>query len=265
MSENRDDSTRLMPAKRRLEISALFTHDSAIRIEELADRFGVSRETIRRDLIFLEGRGLVERVHGGGIGLEVRSREPTYDDRVVLLSAQKESMGKTAGALIGDAESVFLDVGTSVAVIADNIPPSFAGQIFTNSIIAASRLDKRGDLDVIICGGRMRHGDLALSGSQTAEFLRDVFVEIAFLGCGGVHSSHGITDFYLDEISLKKIVIENSTSTYVLADSSKIGWVATNRVCTLDQVTGIITDEGANPELVSDLRSLGVKTYGTHG
>ncbi len=265
MTEHGNGKARLMPAKRRLEISALFATDPVIRIEELAARFGVSRETVRRDLIILEGQGLVERVHGGGMRLEVQSREPTYDERVVLRSEQKEAMAVAACALIGQAESIFLGVGTSVAMIAKHLPHDFSGQIITNSIVAAARLDGRSNIDVIVCGGHMRQGDLVLSGPQAAEFLQDVFVEVAFLGCGGVHATHGITDFYLDEIALKRIVIGNSGSTYVLADSSKIGRVATKRVCALEQITGIVTGGDADSELMTELQSLGVEISGLQG
>lgn len=261
MSENRNDRVRLMPAKRRLEISALFADNSVIRIGELAERFGVSRETVRRDLIILESRGLVERVHGGGMRLEVHAREPSYDERLTLRWEQKRAMGELASSLIGSAESIFLDVGTSVACIADYLPPTFSGQVITNSIIAATRLGERDDIDVIVCGGHMRHGDLAVSGPQAAEFLHDVFVEVAFLGCGGVHPAHGVTDFYLDEIALKRIVIGNAGSKFVLADSSKIGRIATKRVCALGQITGIVTDAEADADLIAELQSLGVETH----
>ncbi len=248
-----------MPAKRRLEIKALFANDPVIRIDELADRFGVSRETVRRDLIIMESHGLVERVHGGGMRLEVHSHEPPFDERLTLRPEQKAAMGAAASALIGNAKSIFLGVGTSVAHIADHLPLDFTGQIITNSIVAATRLDSHDSVDVTVCGGRMRHGDLAMSGPQAAEFLHDVFVEVAFLGCGGVHAAHGITDFYPDEIALKRIIIGNSGSTFVLADSSKIGRVATNRVCALEQITGIVTDADAN--LAEELRSLGIETH----
>ena len=260
-SESRGEEVRLMPAKRRREMIALFADDPVIHLDSLAERFGVSRETVRRDLIALENQGLVERVHGGGMRLEVHSSEPSFHERLETRSEQKSTMAQAAASLIGDSGSIFLDVGTSVARIADYLPPTFSGQVITNSIIAATKLGERENVDVVLCGGHMRHGDLALSGPQAAEFLQDVFVEIAFLGCGGVDPTHGITDFYLDEIALKRIVIRNSGSTYVLADSTKIGKVATKRVCPLDQITGIVTDAEANAELVSELRSLGVETH----
>lgn len=249
---------RIMPAQRRLEISELFADQPVVRIDDLAHRFGVSRETIRRDLITLESRGLVQRVHGGGVRPEVDSREPSFQERLALRSPQKTAMAKLAAQLIGEAGTIFLDVGTSVAKITDHIPQTFSGQVITNSILAASRLGQREQIDVMVCGGRMRHGDLALSGPHASEFLNDVFVEVAFLGSGGVHPSHGLTDFYPDEVATRRIVISNARTTYVMADSSKIGRVATQRVCPLDQVTGVITDSDADPELLRDLRTLGI-------
>lgn len=264
-SQGNGDEVRLMPAKRRRDMAALFANDPVIHLDSLADRFGVSRETVRRDLIALENQGLVERVHGGGMRLEVHSSEPSFHERLETRSQAKSTMAETAASLIGNSGSIFLDVGTSVARIADYLPPSFSGQVITNSIIAAVRLGELESVDVVLCGGRMRHGDLAISGPQAAEFLQDVFVEIAFLGCGGVDSTQGVTDFYLDEIALKRIVIGNSGSTYVLADSTKIGKIATKRVCRLDQITGVVTDAEADTELVAELQSFGIETHRVGG
>ncbi|HWB87751.1 MAG TPA: DeoR/GlpR family DNA-binding transcription regulator [Acidimicrobiia bacterium] len=259
------DESRVMPAQRRIAIAEIFSDRPAVRIDDLAERFGVSRETIRRDLISLENRGLVQRVHGGGVRPEVDSREPSFQERMALHSAEKRAMATLAARLIGDAGTIFLDVGTSVARIADYIPQSFTGQVITNSILAASRLGQRDDIDVMVCGGRMRHGDLALSGPNSIEFLNDVFVEIAFLGSGGVHPAHGLTDFYPEEVATRRIVISNARSVYVMADSSKIGRVATQRVCPLDQVTGVITDSQADSGLLRDLRTTGIEVHVADG
>jgi len=255
------DRSRVMPAQRRLEISELFDDRPVVRIDELASRFGVSRETIRRDLISLENRGLVQRVHGGGVRPEVDSREPPFQERLALRTPQKTAMAKVAAKLIADAGTIFLDLGTSVAHITDVIPQGFSGQVITNSILAASRLGQRDHIDVTVCGGRMRHGDLALSGPHALEFLNDVFVEVAFLGSGGVHPTHGLTDFYPDEVATRRVVIGNARFAYIMADSSKIGKVATQRVCPLDQLTGIITDSEADPSLIRDLRNTGVEVH----
>ena len=252
---------RSMPAQRRLEISELFEDQPAVRIDELAERFGVSRETIRRDLITLESRGVIQRVHGGGIRPDVASSEPSFEERLVLRSEQKRAMAQLAAGLIGEVGTMFLDVGTSVAQVVEFLPASFRGQVITNSLLAANRLGHRSEVEVMLCGGRMRHGDLALSGPEANEFLEDVFVEIAILGSGGVHPDHGLTDFYPDEIALRRIVMDNAGSSLVLADSSKIGRVATYRVASLDRLTGIVTDSDVDAGHLEELRGLGVPIH----
>jgi DeoR family transcriptional regulator, fructose operon transcriptional repressor len=254
-------SRRSMPAERRLQISELVEDRPTVRIDELADRFGVSRETIRRDLITLEGRGVIQRVHGGGIRPEIASSEPPFEERMVLRLEQKRAMARLAAELIGDVGTIFLDVGTSVAQVVDFLPSGFEGQIVTNSLLAANRLGERTGVDVVVCGGRMRHGDLALSGPEATEFLRGVFVEVAVLGSGGVHPAHGLTDFYPEEIALRRIVMDNAHTSLVMADSSKIGKIATYRVGSFDRLSGIVTDDEANSGYLSELRESGVTIH----
>lgn len=254
-------SHRSMPAQRRLEISEVFVDQPAVRIDDLADRFGVSRETIRRDLITLENRGVLQRVHGGGIRQEVSPSEPPFEERLVQQSKQKTAIAKLTAGLVAEAETLFLDVGTSVARVVDFLPDSFRGEIITNSVLAAHMLAHRSDLQVILCGGRMRHGDMAVSGPSAAKMLRDVFVQVALLGSGGVDTQHGLTDFYPDEIDLRKIVIENSQTALVVADSSKVGKVATHRVTSLELLSGIVTDSEIENRHLEDMRNIGLTVH----
>lgn len=250
-----------MPAQRRLAISKLFAEQAAVRIDELADRFHVSRETIRRDLISLEDRGEIQRVHGGGIRRELSSSEPPFEVRVAQQEHEKSAIAKLAAGLIEDAKTVFLDVGTTAARVVEYLSDGFSGEVITNSVLAAQALSTRTDIAVTLCGGRMRHGDLALSGPMATAMMRDVFVEVALLGSGGVDPEHGLTDFYADEIDLRKLVIQNTQASYVLADSTKVGRIATHRVASLDRLSGIVTDEGVDPGFVQELDSLGVEVH----
>lgn len=250
-----------MPAERRLEISELLASKRSVRIDELAERFDVSRETIRRDLITLEDRGVIERVHGGGIRHEFASSEPPFEERLIQQADQKTAIATLACSLIETASTVFLDVGTSVARVAELLPERFKGEVITNSVLAAQMLAGRSDLSVFLSGGRLRHGDMALSGPTAATILRDVFVEVALLGSGGVDAEHGLTDFYPDEIDARRAIIQNARKSLVIADSSKIGKVATHRVSSLERLTGVITDDGIPPDEASAIRALDVELH----
>lgn len=250
-----------MPAERRLEISELLADKRALRIDELAERFDVSRETIRRDLITLENRGVIERVHGGGIRHEIASSEPPFEERLVQNAVQKAAIARLAASIIAPAKTAFLDVGTSVARVVEFLPDTFQGEVITNSVLAAQLLADRPDLTVFLTGGRMRHGDLALSGPSATSSLRDMFVEVALLGSGGVDAEHGLTDFYPEEIEARRVVIQNARTSLVMADSSKIGKIATHRVSPLEDLTGVITDDGIPATEAADIRALDVALY----
>lgn len=250
-----------MPAQRRLAISKLFVERPAVRIDELADQFDVSRETIRRDLISLEERGEIQRVHGGGIRTELSSSEPPFEVRITQQEREKSGIARLSAGLVESAKTVFLDVGTTVARVVEFFPDGFSGEVITNSVLAAQALATRPDIAVTICGGRMRHGDLALSGPMATALMRDVFVEVALLGSGGVDPQHGLTDFYADEIDLRKLIIQNTETSYVLADSTKVGRIATHRVTSLDRLSGIVTDDGVDSRFIQELESVGVNVY----
>lgn len=261
MTENGKERHRTMPAERRLEISEMFANKRVVRIDELAERFDVSRETIRRDLITLEDRGVIERVHGGGIRHEIASSEPPFEERLVQQAEEKEAIARLAADLIAGAHTVFLDVGTSVARVVEFLPETFSGEVITNSILAAQMLAPRRDLSVLLTGGRLRHGDLALSGPNAVATLRDVFVEVALLGSGGVDAEHGLTDFYPEEIDSRRVVIANANRSLVMADSTKIGKIATHRVVPLERLTGVITDDGISIEHQTAISGLDIELH----
>lgn len=106
----------------------------------------------------------------------------------------------------------------------------------------ADELVERPGVEVLVSGGRLRSGDLALSSSHTTEFFGDIYADVAFLGSGGIDAGAGLTDFHLEEAAARRVILRNAREAYVLADSSKFGLVARYRVAELDEVTGLITE-----------------------
>jgi DeoR/GlpR family transcriptional regulator of sugar metabolism len=118
-------------------------------------------------------------------------------------------------------------------------------------------LADRDDIDLLLCGGQVRRGDAACSGAHAEAFFSEFYADKAFLGSGGVHAEAGLTDYYPPEVAVRRTIIAHTASCYVLADSSKLGTIAVHRVCPLDSITAVITDD-AGPEALSELRSAGV-------
>jgi DeoR family glycerol-3-phosphate regulon repressor len=104
----------------------------------------------------------------------------------------------------------------------------------------------------------VRPGDLACAGSQALEFFDDLYADLAFLGSGGVHAQAGLTDYHLDEVDVRRVMLERAARSYALADASKLGTIAARRVCGLDRLAGLVTDAPPPPDLAEALALAGV-------
>jgi DeoR family fructose operon transcriptional repressor len=247
------------PAQRRIEIIDLVQLRPMVRADALAAHFGVSVETIRRDLIALEQDGQMKRVYGGALRTDSSPSEAPFERRRVANAAQKRAMGRLAASLALPEEQLILVVGTSVVQVAAHLPRTWRGRVLTNSILVVGELAARDGVEVLTSGGQVRTGDLACSGSHAEAFFAGFYGGTAFLGSGGVHPTIGLTDYYPTEIPMRRIIIEHAAQSYLMADSSKLGHVAPAKVCDLDALTGIITDDGLDDATAQALEGAGAR------
>jgi DeoR family fructose operon transcriptional repressor len=230
-----------------------------VRVEDLANRFDVSLETVRRDLVALENEGVLERVYGGARGLPARSFEPPVSERERSQLEAKRAMAQLVCGLLSPGETVIFDVGTSVAEVARCLPWDLSLRVLTASVPAAVELDQRPEVRVLLCGGELRRGDMALSGAQAERFFESFYAEKAILGSGAVHPEAGLTDYYSAEVAVRQLMLAHAKESYVLADSTKLGCVALCRVCGLEALTAVVTDAGADPAVVRALEEAGTR------
>jgi DeoR/GlpR family transcriptional regulator of sugar metabolism len=247
-----------IPEERRLEILDQVRTRLLVRADELALRFGVSVETIRRDLLTLEREGLVRRVYGGATRATTEDYEPPFETRRTQHLEAKRAMGLLAASLVEPGDTLVLDIGTSVAEVAKALSADYRGKVLTNSLLAAVELSGRERVEVIASGGSLRAGDLACSGPHAEAFFSAYHVDKAFLGSGGVHLDIGLTDYHPAEVYSRQIIIKHAAETYVMADSSKLGRIALAEVCPLDTLTAVITDDQADPDLIGSFQQFGV-------
>jgi DeoR family fructose operon transcriptional repressor len=246
----------MLPTQRRQAILAALHRADAVAAEELARQFGVSLETIRRDLRGLRDQGLLERVYGGA--LAVRSTEGTFATRTVLHAPQKRAIAQLAATLVGPEDTIVIDVGTTALEVARALPGSFRGRVLTNSVPAAMELSAREGIELLLCGGQVRPGDAACSGAHAEAFFAEFYADKAFLGSGGVHADAGLTDYHPPEVITRRTIIAHAAACYVLADSSKLGAIAVHRVCPLSSVTAVLSDADADAQAASALARAGV-------
>ena len=246
-----------IPEERRLAIAAAVRRQPLVRAGELADQFGVSIETVRRDLVLLEHKGILERVYGGARGVPVRSFEPPVGERQHRELAAKRAMAALVVSMLSPGNTIILDVGTSVAEVARQLPWDFRGRVLTPSLPVAAALDGHEGVEVLVCGGQLRRGDMALSGPQAERFFGDFYVDKAILGSGGIHAVAGLTDYYPAEVAVRQTILEHAAETYVLADATKVGHVALCKVCELRDLTAVVTDRRVAAESAAGLKAAG--------
>jgi len=245
----------MLPTQRRQAILTEVRQAQAVSADELARRFGVSLETIRRDLRGLRDKGLLERVYGGA--LSVRSTEGDFATRSVLHSGRKQAIARLAATLVEPEDTIVIDVGTTALEVARALPPEFRGRVLTNSVPAAMALADRAGVELHLCGGQVRHGDAACYGAQAEAFFAEFYADKAFLGSGGVHADAGLTDYHPPEVITRRVIIAHAAAAYVLADSSKLGSIAVHRVCPLSRVTAVLTDPDASAAATQTLAGAG--------
>jgi DeoR family fructose operon transcriptional repressor len=259
--------------ERRLRILQALAEAGTLSTEQLAQRLAVSAETVRRDLVQLGRQGRLRRVHGGAMtseamaggaaaggaaaGAAVRLEEEPFAERAEVAAEAKRRIAAVAAALAVPGQTLAFDVGTTALAVARALSTDFHGAVVTCSLLVAAELAGRPGIEVLVAGGRVRGGDLAVSNAQTVEFFRDVHTDIAFLGSGGVAAEAGLTDFYVDEVVTRRAILAGAGAAYVLADASKLGKVAPHRVCGLDVVSAVITDQRPPRALAAAIRDAG--------
>jgi DeoR family transcriptional regulator, fructose operon transcriptional repressor len=232
----------VLPTQRRQAILAEVRKTRAVSADDLALRFGVSVETIRRDLRSLRDRGLLERVYGGA--MPVQTTEGSFAARSTSHRERKQAIAALAVSLIEPDDTIVIDVGTTALEVARALPGTFRGRVLTNSVPVAMELSAHEQIELILCGGQIRPGDAACFGRRADDFFEEFYADKAFLGSGGVHAEAGLTDYHPHEVATRRVIIEHAGARYVLADSSKLGAVAVHRVCPLSRITAVLTDSG---------------------
>jgi len=218
-----------------------------VAVSELADRFDVTTETIRRDLEVLDRRGILRRVHGGAVAAERLSLvEATLADREPTHAAQKGRIAQAALAHLpgGPDGSIILDGGSTVARLAALLQPDSVGTVVTNALPAASQLAGVGQISVHLLGGRVRGITQACVGPEPVARLAGLRCDVAFLGTNGLSLRHGLSTPDHEEAAVKRAMVNSARKVVVLADSSKIGTELLVSFAPAAAIDVLITDAG---------------------
>ena len=228
--------------ERQAAISGRARTAGRVEVLDLAQTFGVTAETIRRDLTVLERAGVLRRVHGGAIATDLIGFEPALAARESVLTAEKASIGRAALALLPEQEgAIALDAGSTTYQLATLLPDR-ALTVVTNSLPIASLLAARSTLTVHLVGGRVRGRTLATVGVDAVGYVNHVYVDVAFLGINGFSLERGLTTPDATEAAVKSAFATSARRRVLLADHTKFGFDHFAHVADLDQVDVLVTD-----------------------
>lgn len=253
--------TSLMPAEhRRARILEEVARHQTVTIRALSELFGVSRETLRKDIFLLDEAGSLRQVRGGAM---IRDRdEPPVDERELTNPDGKRAIAAAASALVPDGATILLDSGSTTRLVAENLAERAADgadlTVFTNDLKIALVLHASGAA-VHVLGGRMARGEESTGGLDAIDMLKGYSVDIAFVGVGGLGAKLPISDFSREAVALRSAMLACARAPVLLADHSKIDRPAPVRLAPLPDRIRLITDRPLPSPLAKALKEASVR------
>lgn len=253
----------MIAAERQQKILEMVIEAGQVSITEISERFDVSEMTARRDLKKLDRQGLLRRVHGGAIRSLGRSYEPPFSTRAIKNQQIKHKIGLKAAELIFDGDSIALDVGTTTLEIVHGLKERRDLTIVTSCLQIAnavvSTLSIESNVRLIVSGGIVRPRELSMIGSVPEYVFKNLHVDKAFLGIGGISLEDGLTEYNMEDSRVKQVLIESAQEVIVVTDSTKFGQTTFTTVGPLDAAQKIVTDDQAPPDIVAAIEERGVE------
>lgn len=226
---------------RQAEIVDLVKVQGRVLVDELAARFAVTPQTIRKDLNELCDGGVLTRIHGGAV-LPRGNENVAYEARRSMAAAEKQAIGQAAAALIPNDSSLFINIGTTTEAVGDALRDHRRLMIITNNINVANRLRVFPDLEVVIAGGIVRSEDGGIVGEAAVDFIRQFKVDYAVIGVSAIDQDGALLDFDYREVKVAQAIIANARHVILVSDSTKFDRTAPVRIGHIDQVHTFITD-----------------------
>jgi DeoR/GlpR family transcriptional regulator of sugar metabolism len=237
----------MRPRDRHQRILELVTKNGNVDAEALAEELAVSAITVRRDLAKLEADGALRRVYRGATRINSGSYEPPFPVRSKLQVRAKRQIATTVRNLVDDGQTVILDAGTTGLVIAEQLTDRHI-TICTPSVRVAAALVSSSSVRLIMTGGIVRPVEQSLVGPAAIRMLEDHHFDLYIMTASGVHIDHGFSEWNPEDAELKRAALRVSSRCIVACDASKIGHTAFARVCDLEAVEMLVTDDAVSDE-----------------
>ncbi|HEX8918135.1 MAG TPA: DeoR/GlpR family DNA-binding transcription regulator [Chloroflexota bacterium] len=264
-----DESDRnerpLLAIERRMVLANLVRRNPVVTVDDLARRFNVSAQTIRRDFQALEQQGLLTRTYGGAVTnvddtLHL-SREHAFRAREGERATQKQAIARTAIPLVEPESTIIFDASTTVLQLARALPMNIEITAIVNALPIAGELSRRPNVALTMIGGTLRHTSVSFTGPISEASLGRLFADAAFISARGLALQRGLTEANPSESALKEMMVNNATRVVALIDSSKLGRTALSLFAPFSALDILVTDDGADAAIVEQVRAAGVEVH----
>jgi DeoR family fructose operon transcriptional repressor len=247
--------------ERRQAMAELIAQRGRLSVNEIAEAYAVTTETVRRDLSLLERAGIVRRVHGGAVPADALTvLETAVTDRDLAQAEEKDRIAAAAVALLPPTGgSILLDAGTTTSRLAANLPLDLRLTVITNAVPIAARLAGLSSVDLHLLPGRVRRTTQAAVGDETVAALSVLRTDVVLVGSNGVTLGHGLSTPDHAEAAVKRAMVRAGQRVIALVDSSKIGRENTVRFAELEDIDVLVTDDGISDRDAKAIGDRGVE------
>jgi DeoR family fructose operon transcriptional repressor len=246
--------------ERKQHILAALQRAPAVHAADLGRTLRTSLASIRRDLADLERSGLLTRTHGGAISNSLAAAEPSLAQKEDHYQAEKAAIASLAASLVEKGDTVFLDAGSTTRQIARELRHVRGIIVVTNALNVASELASS-DIEVILTGGQLRRGVLSQVGPIAEQAIAGLHVDKLFLAANGVDLARGVTTPNVAEARTKRAMVDSAKQVILVADHSKFGHVTFGRVCGLERIHAVITDDRLPARFAAAVEQRGLRLY----
>jgi DeoR family glycerol-3-phosphate regulon repressor len=245
----------MSPNPRQSELLAEVKARGTVSVEALAERFGVTLQTVRRDVKLLAEAGLLARFHGGVRVPASTTENIAYRQRQALNADGKQRIARAIAQAVPHGCSLLMNIGTTIEAVARELVHHRGLRVITNNLNVAAILGDNTDCEVIVAGGLLRARDRGLIGEATVDFIRQFKVDIGLIGISGIEADGTLRDFDFREVKVSRAIIEQSREVWLATDASKFNRPAMVELARLDHLDRVYTDAmppAPFPQLLAD-------------
>jgi DeoR family transcriptional regulator, aga operon transcriptional repressor len=252
------DGSEMLIDERRQHILELIQNQGRALVSDLSEQLNISQITIRKDLDYLQSKGVIQRSHGGALRVQSSALiDPTLQEKQKHNFREKERIAAAATKMVEEGQCIILDSGTTTTALAERLKRFKQLTVITNAVNIAAELAGT-DFEVILVGGTMRKNSFSLVGPLAEDNLEEMHADILFLGVDGFDLEVGITTPNFLESRVNRAMVKAARLVVAVCDSSKFNRRSLSRIVPPGAIHHVITDQNLPKDIQESLRAMGI-------